>query len=111
MNTTLDPEQDRVRVTILGRGGLRPILFDRFYEVVPLDERHPEALRRSPRGEVVFSEGDEVLRGEEAPRIGDEVILNNVLSARLGIGSEREALDVILEELIRRGLARDDRNS
>ena len=30
LNTSLDPSLDRVRVSILGRARLRPILFDRF---------------------------------------------------------------------------------
>lgn len=48
-NTSLDPETDRVRVTILGQFR-RPLLLDRFFEVVPLDRRHPDALEHSPRG-------------------------------------------------------------
>lgn len=111
LNTSLDPELDRVRVSIVGRAHLRPILFDRFYEVVPLDERHPDAVERSPQGEVVFPEGDAVLRRQEPPQIGDEVVLNNVLSSRLGMVPDPEAFAEILQELLRRGLPRDDRNS
>src|SRR5256885_799560 len=63
-NTSLDPSTDRVRVTVLGRVR-RPLVLDRFFEVVPLDERHPEALRRSPMGEAVFPEGDDVFRARD----------------------------------------------
>src|SRR3989475_11469026 len=43
-NTSLDPSTHPVAVTVLGRAP-QPLLLDRFFEVVPLDERHPEALR------------------------------------------------------------------
>ena len=99
-NTSLDPETDRVRVTILGRPR-RPVLLDRFFEIVPLDERHPQALERSPIGEAVFPEGDEVVRRDQAPQPGESVVLNNV-GHRLGRFPDPEEIARILQELLAR---------
>ena len=98
-NTSLDPSTDRVRVTVLGRVR-RPLLLDRFFEVVPLDERHPEALRRSPMGEAVFPEGDDVFRPRESPHPGDDVVISSVASQRLGL-LDSDAFAEILQELFR----------
>lgn len=109
-NTSLDPAFDRVRVTVVGRER-RPLLFDRFFEVVALDERHPHALARSPRGEAVLPEADDVVRKYDPPRIGDEVLLNNVWSARLGELPTAQVLEKILEELFRRGYGIERENA
>jgi len=109
-NTSLDPSNDRVRVTVLGRMR-RPILFDRFFEVVPLDERHPEALRCSPMGEAVFPEGDQVLRPREAPHPGDEVILSSAASQRLGLLADSETFAGVVQELFRTRRELDRENS
>jgi hypothetical protein len=98
-NTSLDPALDRVRVTVIGRIH-RPFLFDRFFEVVPLDERHPDASSRSPMGEAVFPEGDTVLRPRESPHDGDDVVLSNVASARLGL-LDPQRFAGIVQELFR----------
>src|SRR5947209_18917544 len=82
-NTSLDPSMDRVRVTVLGRVR-RPFLLDRFFEVVPLDERHPEALRRSPMGEGVFPEGDDVFPPRDSPHAGDDRVTGRAATRRLG---------------------------
>jgi len=108
-NTSLDPSTDRVRVTVLGRVR-RPILFDRFFEVVPLDERHPEALRRSPMGEAVFPEGDDVFRPRESPHAGDDVVISSVASQRLGL-LDSEAFAEILQELFRSHRNQEQKNS
>lgn len=109
-NTSLDPSNDRVRVTVLGRMR-RPILFDRFFEVVPLDERHPEALRCSPMGEAVFPEGDQVLRPRESPHPGDEVILSSAASQRLGLLADSETFAGVVQELFRTRRELDHENS
>lgn len=108
-NTSLDPSTDRVRVTVLGRVR-RPFLLDRFFEVVPLDERHPEALRRSPMGEAVLPEGDDVLRSRESPAPGDDVVISSVASQRLG-RLDSDALAKIIQELFRSRESREDENS
>ncbi len=100
-NTSLDPEIDRVRVTLLGEVR-RPVLMDRFFEVVPLDASRPGALQRSPIGEAVFPEGDEVVRGARAPEAGDQVLLNN-LARRLNRLPDAAHLARIVEDVIRRG--------
>lgn len=99
-NTSLNPSTDRVRVTVLGRVR-RPILFDRFFEVVPLDERHPEAFARSPSGEAVLPEGDQVMRPRESPHPGDEVVLSSAAGKRLGLLADSEAFAGIVQELFR----------
>lgn len=109
-NTSIDPSTDRVRVTVLGRVR-RPILFDRFFEVVPLDERHPDALRRSPRGEAVLPEGDQVLRPRASPHPGDDVVLNGAASQRLGLLADSEAFAGIVQELFRSRRELDSENS
>ena len=109
-NTSLDPSNDRVRVTVLGRMR-RPILFDRFFEVVPLDERHPEALRCSPMGEAVFPEGDQVLRPRDAPHPGDEVILSSAANQRLGLLADSETFAGVVQELFRTRRELDRENS
>lgn len=110
-NTCLDPSSDRVRVSVMGRNRPRPIFLDRFFEIVPLDERHPDAFRRSPRGEAVLPEGDEVVRGYDPPRAGDDVVLNSVITQRLGVLPTSEEFCRILQELFRRGYGREPRNS
>jgi hypothetical protein len=109
-NTSLDPDLDRVRVTVLGRVH-RPILFDRFFEVVPLDERHPDALKSSPMGEAVFPEGDQVLRPRESPHVGDDVVLSNAVSQRLGLLADSETFAGIVQELFRSRRELDRENS
>ena len=99
-NTSLDPAADRVRVTILG-SVRRPLLLDRFFEIVPLDEGHPHAFEQSPIGEAVFPEGDEVLRGHQAPRPGEEVLLNNA-GRRLERALDSAEFERILQELLRK---------
>jgi len=108
-NTSLDPETDRVRVTILGHAR-RPVLMDRFFEVVPLDARRPAALQQSPLGEAVFPEGDEVLRRDQAPHRGEEVLINNV-ARRLDRLPDPEALARILQDILRQQLGPDGTNS
>jgi len=109
-NTSIDPATDRVRVTIVGHVR-RPILLDRFFEVVPLDARHPDALPRSPRGEAVFPEGDDVVRPRDSPRPGDEVLISSVVSQRLGLLADSEAFAGILQELLRQAKETDRENS
>ncbi len=111
LNTSLDPALDRVRVSVVGRARARPVLFDRFFEIVPLDTSHPNALARSPKGEAVFPEGDEVVRRYEPPRHGDAILLNCVLSQRLGLLPTAEEFAGILQELLRAASERDRRNS
>ena len=109
-NTSLDPASDRVRVTVLVRMR-RPILFDRFFEVVPLDERHPDALKCSPMGEAVFPEGDQVLRPRDAPHPGDEVILSSAASQRLSLLADSETFAGVVQELFRTRRELDRENS
>ena len=103
LNTRLDPIVDRVRVSVVGHGRLRPLLMDRFFEVVALDETHPDALEHSPMGEAVLPEADAALRPENAPRPGDEVLLNAVWSARVGTLPDPGVVMRAILDLLRRG--------
>jgi len=109
-NTSIDPATDRVRVTVMGRVR-RPILFDRFFEVVPLDSRHPASLKCSPMGEAVFPEGDQVLRPRESPHPGDEVILSSAASQGLRLLADSETFAEIIQELFRSRRELDPENS
>lgn len=103
LNTRLDPDMDRVRVSVVGHARRRPLLLDRTFEVVPLDESHPDALAQSPGGEAVLPEADVVRHPDVAPRRGDEVLLNGVWSARVeSLPDPGVVLRAILE-LLRRG--------
>lgn len=109
-NTSLEPGTDRVRVAVVGRRR-RPYLMDRTFEVVPLDEHRPKAAALSTHGEAVFPEGDDVVRPHATPQVGDEVILNAVLSQRLGALPDTETFAKILAELFRKGYGQDPENS
>ena len=98
-NTSLEPGADWVRVTLLGEVR-RPLLFDRAFEVVPLDASYPSALMHSPLGEAVFPEGDEALRGPHAPRPGEQVLLNHV-GRRLNRALDPDALARAFQEVLR----------
>jgi hypothetical protein len=104
-NTELDPEVDRVRIGLLGRRNVRPFLLDHPFEVVPLDDRRPEALAHSPLGEAVLPEGDEVVR-HPFPNLhpGDTVLMNGVAAKRLS--QDPEKLAKVLESLFREGYGR-----
>ena len=104
-NTELDPDVDRVRIGLLGRRNARPYLLDHPFEVVPLDERRPQALACSPHGEAVFPEGDEVVRHPfPAMQPGDTVLINGVAAKRLPRDPER--LAQVLESLFKQGYGR-----
>ncbi len=108
-NTSLDPAVDRVRVSVVGQMR-RPFLMDRFFEVVPLDERHPDALRFSPGGEVVFPEGDAALRPDQSPHPGQPVILNTAFRPVDKV-PDPEAVARILQDILHHGFDVDYRGS
>ena len=104
-NTELDPATDRVRIGLLGQRHPRPYLLDRPFEVVALDETRPEALARSPQGEAVLPEGDEVVRHPfPALQPGDTVLMNGVAAKRFPRDPER--LAEVLASLFREGYGR-----
>ena len=104
-NTELDPRVDRVRIGLLGQRNVRPYLIDHSFQIVPLDERRPDALARSPRGEAVLPMGDDVVRRPFPPvQPGDTVLINGVASKRLL--RDPEKLAKVLESLFREGYGR-----
>src|SRR5204862_7722561 len=98
------------RATALARMR-RPMLFDRFFEGVPLVERPPDALKCSPMGEAVFPERDQVLRPRRAPHPGDEVILSSAASQRLGLLADSQTFAGVVQELFRTRRELDRENS
>ncbi len=85
-NTDIVPYKDTVLITKL-EGKITPVLTKKYFTVVPLDEKSPDASSKSPMGEVVLpvQEPGKDRKKEwflEPFEIGESVILNNVLSQR-----------------------------
>jgi hypothetical protein len=80
-NTDIVPNEDTVMISKLeGRG--MPLITKKYFTVVPLDENSPDALLKSPIGEVVFPVQVKKEWFLEPVEIGESVVLNNVLSQR-----------------------------
>jgi hypothetical protein len=80
-NTDIVPNEDNVMISKLeGRG--MPLLIKKYFTVVPLDEKSPDALLKSPIGEVVFPVQVKKEWFLEPVKIGESVVLNNVMSQR-----------------------------
>jgi hypothetical protein len=83
-NTDLVPYQDRVSLSKLDGEGSRPLFAEKYFEVVPLDGRCPDALSKSSNGEGVLPL-ENIQRKKslaESFQIGEFVILNGVLNQR-----------------------------
>lgn len=100
-NTELVPHVDRVRISILGENRNRPLLLDADFEVIALDRAWPDAFPKSPCGEVVLPEGEELRPPFVELQPGQALILNSVASKRLLEGDER-LIEAILEEARKR---------
>ncbi len=80
-NTDIVPNEDTVMISKLeGRG--MPLLIKKYFTVVPLDENSPDALMKSPIGEVVLSAKVKIEWFLDSIEIGETVVLNNVLSQK-----------------------------
>ncbi len=82
-NTDIVPYEDSVLISKLeGRG--TSLLTKRYFTVVPLDETSPDASSKSLKGEVVLPVLDRKQKSWflEPFKIGEPVVLNNVLSQR-----------------------------
>ncbi|MCX9012507.1 MAG: hypothetical protein OIN66_15490 [Candidatus Methanoperedens sp.] len=97
-NTDIVPYEDNVLVSKLENNTPQPLFTKEYFTVVPLDETSPDASSKSPKGEVVLPVLGEKQRDWllEPLRIGEPVILNNVLSQRFLRGFAR-SLDRILK--------------
>lgn len=75
-NTELEP-RDPVAVAVVGKSPERPLFLVETFEVVPLDERKPEAAGLSPLGEIVLPDAlyDFVRRPHLQPRPGEAVVM------------------------------------
>jgi len=102
-NTELAP-RDQVSVGLAGSDPDRPWFFQEPFQVVPLDERRPEAAALSAHGEVVLPEQeyDYVRRPHLQPRLGDAVVLKGTAAKRLDDDPEW------LAELLRKSVQRPD---
>ncbi len=95
-NTDIVPYEDSVLISKLeGRGA--PIVTKKYFTVVPLGTASPDASSKSPNGEVVLPVLDIKERTWCAFEVGDQVILNNVLSQRNLCGFAN-ALDRLLKK-------------
>lgn len=82
-NTDLVPYEDRVLISRLEGSRIYPLFTKKYFTVIPLDEMLPDALSKSPAGEVVFPVQNRKQRNFFEPfKIGEQVILNSVLSRR-----------------------------
>jgi hypothetical protein len=78
-NTDLVPYQDRVFLSKLDGERSRPLFARKYFDIVPLDGRCPDALLKSSNGEAVLPQEDIL---EKKLHIGESVILNGVISQR-----------------------------
>lgn len=80
-NTDIVPHEDTIMISKLeGRG--MPLLLKKYFTVVPLDETSPDALLKSPIGELVLPAQVKKEWFLEPIEIGESVILNNILSQK-----------------------------
>ena len=79
-NTDLVPYQDRVSLSKLDGSGSRPLFVKKYFEVVPIDKKCPDA----PNGEAVLPHEEVEHKNScvEPFQVGEFVILNGVLSQR-----------------------------
>lgn len=80
-NTNLTPYHDKVTIKRLNGERAVPLYTRKWFEVIPLDNSRPDALSKSPIGEIVLPEGPGIFRKpvfEFADR--EPVILNNVMT-------------------------------
>ncbi len=79
-NTDIVPYEDKVLLSRLENNKIQPLFTKKYFTVVPLDENSPDASSKSPMGEVVLPLQE---KKSEQFKVGDAVILNNVMSQRL----------------------------
>jgi hypothetical protein len=81
-NTRLTPYLDRVFIKRLEGEKIVPLYTKKCFEVVPLGRDRPDALSKSPRGEVVLPEEPTIIRRPKYLDLikKEPIILNNVLS-------------------------------
>lgn len=83
VNTDIVPYEDSVLVSKLENNRPQPLFAKEYFTVVPLDETSPDASSKSPIGELVLPVLEKQKRDWQEPlKIGEPVILNNVLSQR-----------------------------
>jgi hypothetical protein len=87
-NTDIVPYEDGVLISKLENSRPQPLFTKSYYTVVPLDDTSPDASSKSPKGEAVLPAPDREQRNWflEPFKIGEPVILNNVLSQRYPYG-------------------------
>ena len=87
-NTDLVPFQDTVMISKLDNKKTIPLYFKKLFTVVPVGKERPDALSKSPNGEVVLPPKEPTI--VKKPKFMDPIskneilILNSVLSKRIG---------------------------
>jgi hypothetical protein len=103
-NTSLDPSEDRVTLTVLGTSTGKPLVLQDYFEVVPLDDARPEALECSPRGELVLAAGewDFVRRPQLEVPHGTMIQMKAAATRLLGPAPKQRLMEIVMEEIRRR---------
>ncbi len=100
-NTSLIPNQDKVLISILGRGAPRPLYARTPFQVIALDSSTPSGLQKSPQGEAVLpleETWDVIRRPYLQPKRGQALLLNGVASKISG----RDPMELLAEALSQR---------
>jgi hypothetical protein len=103
-NTSIDPTEDRVTLAVLGAPSSKPLYLHEYFEVVPLDETRPTALRLSPWGELVLpeEEWEFVRRPHLEVAYGTPLRMSAAATKLLGDEPGRRLAEIVAEELRRR---------
>ena len=87
-NTDLIPFHDTVTISKFGKKKAIPLYFKKLFTIVPIGKERPDALSKSPNGEVVLPPEEPTIIKKSKfmdPISKNEiVILNSVLSKRIG---------------------------
>jgi hypothetical protein len=80
--TDLTPYVDKVSIRRLEGERVVPLYLKKWFEVVPLDRSMPDALSKSPHGEVVLPEEPQIINRPSYYDLNEKepLILNSVLS-------------------------------
>ena len=87
-NTDLIPFLDTVVISKFENKKTTPLFFKKFFTVIPVGKERPDALSKSPNGEVVLPPVEPTIikksKFMDPISVDDMVILNSVLSKRIG---------------------------
>lgn len=81
--TNIAPYVSKVTIRVMDRGSRLPLFFKKLFTVVPLGRETPDALSKSPLGEVVLPEDGRKSKEYSRLKEGDLLILNNILDRQM----------------------------